>query len=240
MADLTYFMLGFSLDPIESAYKAGVEYLNRKFEAAEQDYEELIRTAKEEGRDLYQFDEETGQGFDVGEHTYYQQVVIENALQAHRQAFAIMIHHAWEKHVCFILRVHEYRYANAYGELGKKHGLSIDRQRLERLRLTANCIKHESAELYDHHPEMFDGKELHLFDAGLKPSEQKEDKRVSKDGMRGDWEDALRISDVDISDFIDAVWKSALPKDTFTSRLRKRHAERQAATAVADNDETRS
>lgn len=229
MADLTYFMLSFALDPIEAAYKAGSEYLKQQFAEAERDYESLLRSAKAEGRDLYEIDEETGQGFDVGEHTYYRQVVIENALQAHRQAFATMIHHAWEKHVCFVLGVPEYRFKNAYAEMARKVGASIDRDRLERLRKAANCVKHESAELYDTHPEMFDGQELHLMDAGLTPSERKADKRVSKTGERGDWLDALRLSDDDIADFINAVRTSALPSDKFRNRWRQPTDEGDAA-----------
>lgn len=221
MADLTYFMLGFALDPIEGAYRAGADYLSQQFAKAEKEYEELLRSAAAEGRDLYEFDEETGQGFDVGEHSYYRQIVIENTLQAHRQAIATMIHHAWEKHVCLVLRVPEYRYKSAYAEVAKKHGLTVDRLRLERLRKTANCIKHESAELYDAHPEMFDTAELHLTDAELTPRQQRDDKRISKVGMRGNWLDALRLSDEDIVDFIDAVRKSALPGEKFRHKWRK-------------------
>lgn len=231
MADLTYFMLGFALDPIEAAYKAGSEYLRKQFTEAERDYDNLLRSAEAEGRDLYEIDEETGQGFDVGEHTYYRQVVIENALQAHRQAFATMIHHAWEKHVCFVLRVPEYRFKNAYAEMARKIGATVDRGRLERLRKTANCVKHESAELYDAHPEMFDGQELHLMDASLTPSERKADKRVSKTGERGDWLDALRLSDADIADFIDAVRTSALPSDKFRKKWRHPASEGDPAPA---------
>ena len=221
MADLTYFMLGFALDPVEGAYRAGMDYLNQQFAEAQQEHEELLRSAAAEGRDLYEFDEETGQGYDAGEHSYYRQIVIENSRQAHRQAFATMIHHAWEKHVCFLLRVPEYRYRSAYAEVAKERGLTIDRLGLERLRKTANCIKHESAELYDAHPEMFDKTELDLSDAELSPKQQKNNKRISEAGMRGNWLDALRLTDQDIADFIGAVRKSALPGEKFRQEWRK-------------------
>lgn len=231
MADLTYFMLGFALDPIEGAYRAGVDFLKPQFAEAEEEHEELLRSAAAEGRDLYEFDEETGQSFDVGEHSYYRQIVIENSLQAHRQALATMIHHAWEKHVCFILGVPEYRYKSAYAAMAKKYGPTVDRVRLERLRKTVNCIKHESAELYDAHAEMFDTAELHLFDPSLTSRQRQDDKRVNQAGMRGNWLDALRLSDEDIADFIDAVRKSALPGEKFRHQWRKSPIESDSAAS---------
>lgn len=43
MADLTYFMLGFALDSVEGAYRAGMDYLNQQFAEAQQEHEEWPR-----------------------------------------------------------------------------------------------------------------------------------------------------------------------------------------------------
>lgn len=221
MADLTYFMLNFALEPICGGYKVGKEALTAQYTVAVKKYDEFIAEVKAGKVDAVWEDEETGQTFDHGEYVLADQLIAESALQSHRQAFAIMIHHVWEKHACYALKVPEYQCNKAYGELAKK-GWPIDKLRLERLRMTANVIKHESAELYDHHREMLDASELHVFESGLPPKKWRTIKNISKEGLRGNWLDALNLTDDDIADFIDTVQKSALPPKGLIQRWRQR------------------
>jgi hypothetical protein len=224
MADLTYFMLNFALEPIRGAYKAGKEALTTQYAVAVKKYDEFLAQVETGEVDAIWEDEETGQTFDHGEYILADQLIAESALQSHRQAFAIMIHHVWEKHVCYALKAPEYQCNKAYGELAKK-GWPIDKPRLERLRMTANVVKHESAELYDHHPQMFVESELHVFESGLPPQKRKTIKTISKEGLRGNWLEALNLTDEDIADFIDTVRKSALPPKGLVRRWRQQAGE---------------
>lgn len=220
MADLTYFMLDFDLQPIWGAYQAGKEALTTQYTNAVKRYDEFLAKVKAGEEDEIWKDEETGETFDHGEYILADQRIVESALQSHRQAFAIMIHHVWEKHACYALRVSEYQCNKAYGELAKK-GWPIDKPRLERLRMTANVIKHEGAELYDHHRQMFVANEINVFASGLSIQKCKAIKTISKEGLRGNWLEALTLTDEDIADFIDTVRKSVPPPKGLVRRWRQ-------------------
>src|ERR1700761_5306624 len=100
MADLRPIYLSISLNPLRAAYAAGHAPL-----VAE--YDEIVREVKialekkDSGIvDEDWTDEQTGQTIPNLEYQVLRGRVVEEALQTHRKAFALMTFHAWEKHVC--------------------------------------------------------------------------------------------------------------------------------------------
>ncbi|WP_324698903.1 hypothetical protein [Novosphingobium sp. RL4] len=85
----------------------------------------------------------------------------------------------------------------------------MDKDRLERLRTTAYCIKHNDRELYDHHPVMFD------------PDCVPEGRAI----YSSSWSEALRLHDADILDFFDAVRKSATVKEGANRKVTRRRSD---------------
>lgn len=198
MADLSQIFFRITLDSIVSAYREGRDALTTRIQAADDAATE--HAAKLDAGEIEDelIDEETGQSFSQTEYLYYQSETRREMLNHHAQAFAIMIHHAWEKHVLSLNpEWEEYRYNQAYGELIKQ-GFAIDKPRLERLRLVANFIKHESLDILERHPEMFP-KEVVL---AYTDSKKQRGRTIFED-------DALKISDEDITDFIEAAYQSA-------------------------------
>lgn len=191
MADLTFFYLLFSLDPIIGAYKAGRDAIRAeitKAEAAEDGLTDDIKAGKTE---RYSHDEETGQEHDAIEYAYFTTIVAKKTLNQHAQAFTVMLYHAWEKHVCNTKGWKKLNLPDGYYIL-EREGWQIDRSGLGRLRKAINCIKHIDTELFRDHKEMFDLSEID----------------VKRDGIGGIHE-ALRVTDDDVMDFIDVIKSSA-------------------------------
>lgn len=192
MVDLSPFILGVTLNVIEGSYSAGRDALISRIELA--DEEAAIHAANLDAGQVEDEhrDEATGDSYSQTEYLFFQSEMSREMLNSHAQAFAIMIHHAWEKHVLSLnAEWKAYECHKAYGEL-LKTGWMIDKPRLERLRMVSNFIKHESQEILDHHREMF----------AEKPGHPIEDRLIFED-------DALIVSDDDIHDFLDAVYQSA-------------------------------
>ncbi len=193
MADLSQIFLRRTIETIASAYREGRDAINARIESAE---EEAVShaamldagTASDEVAD-----EQTGETYSQAEILDFHYEMSRKLLNYHAQAFALMVYHAWEKHVLSMNPTWR-RYEGgrkAYAEL-ENDGWAIDQPRLERLRMVANFIKHEDQQLTDHHGEMF-----------------QQETAIRIQG-RFVWEDdALRITDDDIADFIDTVYQSA-------------------------------
>lgn len=200
MADLSFIYLEMSLTPIRLAYGAGHAALVKQLadaEAEEIAHGEAVAAGEVED---YNYDPDTGDHYYTSEHRHYAIEAAHDALNQHCKAFATMIHHAWERHVCEQNDWDEYKCNLAYEILARKKGWTIDKPRLERLRMTANCVKHDANELYGKHPEMFDVHEVpsgRLF------------RKDSWKTVRNGWSEALRVTDDDITDFLDAVRRSA-------------------------------
>lgn len=132
--------------------------------------------------------------------------VAEEALQAHRKAFALMTFHAWEKHVCTYMDWPRYLGERGFEDLEAK-GWTIDRQGLKLLQKTANCIKHDGAELFDFDESMF-GEELILFGTDGTFTKKSKGQRVNRNGHWTYWEDALRLTHEHILKFFTLVEES--------------------------------
>ena len=192
MADISHVFIRMTLNTIRSSYYTGRDALAARI--AEADREALLFATELEAGNVDEFfvDDVTGQTFSMAEYHYYQTKSAREMLNSHAQAFAIMIHHAWEKHVLFLNHGWEkYKFREAYGELSRD-GWTIDVPRLEKLRMVANFVKHESTEILSHFGEMFNDTPIYQINQ----------KYIFED-------DALIVSDHDIEEFMDAVLNSA-------------------------------
>lgn len=106
----------------------------------------------------------------------------EESLRLLREAFAIILHHYWEKEVVKWWGGDRYSYKDAYKWL-KRNSFPIDEPGLEKLREAANTIKHNSDRLHGIHADMFDAGE------------------ITRGGADPDWHGALRLEDNHMDEF---------------------------------------
>jgi len=206
MTDLRPIFLRMVLNPLRAAYAAGHAPLLAGYEETVLEVKAALARRDAGHPDEDWSDEETGQTLANLDYWVMRGEVAESALQAHRKAFALMTFHAWEKHVCSHMEWPEYRGEKGFGDL-KAAGWTIDPKGLKRLQKTANCIKHDSAELFDFDESMFKG-ELWLFGTDGMFTKASKGKRVNRDGHWTDWEDALRLTDEQVLEFFDLVERS--------------------------------
>ncbi|RVT93141.1 hypothetical protein [Sphingomonas crocodyli] len=110
----------FTLEPIPHGYSAGQRTLTQAFDQAEADDQaHVAKVAAGEIDDIIT-DEASAERFDYGDHIYHIQESAKDMLNIHRQSYAVMLHHAWEKHVCQSNDFKEYRHRDAYRELSKE------------------------------------------------------------------------------------------------------------------------
>nr|WP_315381329.1 hypothetical protein [uncultured Sphingomonas sp.] len=192
MVDLSQVLFGMTLSPISQSYDIGHAVLTSKINEADEEARLHADNARAGLTDDAMVEEESGQVYSKAEFLHYSCEGAREALNRHSQAFVLMIHHAWEKHVISINpEMRRYKFREAYPKL-LEDGWDLDQPRLERLRMTANFIKHESREILDHHRDMFScviedaDRENIIFD-----------------------DDSLIITNDDIKDFLDAVLSSA-------------------------------
>jgi len=143
----------------------------------------------------YVEDEATGERYYPAEHIIDLNFQAEESLRLLRNAFAIILHHYWEKEVVKWMDVKRYEYDKAYAWLKRNH-FPINEDGLERLRETANTIKHNSARLYALDPNMFDSGD------------------IERGGTSPDYHDALRIEDEHIDEFLETLRASAPTKQS--------------------------
>lgn len=206
MVDLRPLFLNFTLQPLRSGYAAGHAPLVAEYDAILERVKAAVEKRDADGEDTDWIDEETGQRIPNVEYQVASGRVVEAALQAHRKAFALMIFHAWEKHVCTYKGWPTYLGEKGFGDL-RADGWAIDPKGLKFLQKVANCIKHDSAELYDFDNSLF-GDEIILFGTDGKFTKESKGKRVNRDGQWTNWEDALHLTDEHIVHFFDIVERS--------------------------------
>ena len=80
----------------------------------------------------------------------------DTALRLIKEGFVVIIYHFWERQALdwYTFNKNKYDYGVAYKKLPVE-GYLIDKDGLEKLRKTANVIKHDSSELYGKHKSMF-------------------------------------------------------------------------------------
>ncbi len=212
MADLGQAILSWTLSSLQSAFEAGEDQLKAQRDRAKRDLEQHLATPCDDGEAPAWVDEDTGRGISNEEYLTATAAIARQALQSHRKAFAVMIHHAWEKHVCQQMDWETYKVGSAYALL-QKAGWAVEQEHLERLRMIANCIKHTDAALFECDQEMFydpDGDGiLALFQGKRKRQKPNEQSKYTSDGHYCSWDDALYLRDNHIEEFFDAVRRSS-------------------------------
>ena len=142
-----------------------------------------------------QEDDEGNVVYDYGEHLGEQVFDAEQVLNLVRLAFVISLHHFVEQRLAAKLPNNKYMQAEAFNWL-KAFGWTPQEDKLNQLRLAANCAKHSEGssadQLYQLRPDMFD--EDLVKGWGAKPSYA-----------------SLKLSDAHMIEFFEAV-KASVPK----------------------------
>jgi hypothetical protein len=139
-------------------------------------------------------DEENEAYLDLGEHIGEMVNEAEDGLRLVREAFALSLYHYWEKKACELLNIKDYRQGAVFAAAKQDPRFEIDEPGIDRLRLIANCIKHDKGKpLYEAEPSMFAAS--WIFDP---------------EGPHG-WHDPLRLRDEDVEKGFSAV-RSSGPK----------------------------
>ncbi len=165
-------------------FESGLREIERAYKASRTEFDSDVKHAAEryakleaEGKvDEYSEDEATGQRYYYADHLIDLNHQAEESLRLLREAFALVLHHYWEKEVIKWQQSKRYAYDKAYPWL-TRNAFPIDEPGLEKLRETANTIKHNVGRLHAIDPTMFDAGDL------------------ARDGSDPDWHGALRLED---------------------------------------------
>jgi len=150
---------GQGIDAIEVAYKATMAAVEAQHSSAVVRANEL-RSAKARG-EIWKLGRRTRIGYQGHPELNLRlaeldEVDTRDAITVARNAFAVMLHHHWEKHCDqWMMNKGNYNGAKAYAWLAS-HGIHVDKFGLELIRKLSNTIKHNSESLISDHPEFFD------------------------------------------------------------------------------------
>jgi hypothetical protein len=194
------FWFHWNLETIERAYRASRNTPDTEL-ADSRKREAKLRKAIAAGKAFWvDYDENGHPGFDYGEQLGEEQHAHEQSLSLIRLAFLITLHHYWEQKLAQQLprskkgNLH-YDLEAAFAWL-EAFGWKPLRDRLNELRLIANCAKHSegpsAAELYALRPDLFDTQEIEKW--GLIPGYE-----------------TLLISDADTTGYFEAV-SASIPR----------------------------
>ena len=173
-------------------YDYGIEKIERAYEAARAALDSEANSLSAE------FDEVKDQpNVDQGylDHLSDRSTINEDSLTLIMQSFTLAIHHFWEREAKAWAGQTRYQFKQAYKAISTK-GYALEKTGIEKLRKTANTIKHNSDELYTQHKSMF----------------EQQVARDIKEGTSPDYQDGLILKDEDIREFFDAVKKSGPPQ----------------------------
>jgi hypothetical protein len=150
---------GQGIDAIEVAYKATMVAVEAQHSSAVVRANEL-RSAKARG-EVWKLGRRTRIGYQGHPELSLRlaeldEVDTRDAITVARNAFAVMLHHHWEKHCDrWMMNKGNYNGAKAYAWLAS-HAIHVDKVGLELMRKLSNTIKHNSDALISDHPELFD------------------------------------------------------------------------------------
>lgn len=194
------FWFHWNLETIERAYKASRNTPDAEL-ADSRKREAKLRKAIAAGKASWvDYDEDGRPGFDYGEHLGEEQHAHEQSLSLIRLAFLITLHHYWEQKLAQQLPRNKkgglhYDQTAAFAWL-EGFGWKPVKNRLNELRLIANCAKHSegpsAAQLYDLRSDLFDAKEIEKW--SLSPGYE-----------------TLIISDAETTSYFEAV-KASIPR----------------------------
>lgn len=116
------------------------------------------------------------------------------ALETIKRGFAIILYHSWEQHaVKWTDWQGKYHHGHVTGRL-RRMGYYVAAE-IHQLNKIANCVKHNSAELWKANPDLFDDTVKYSI----------------KNGLRADFGDNLLLSDGLLNEMFDALLASGPP-----------------------------
>jgi hypothetical protein len=191
-ASIWAFLFQYGVEELRRAYDAARESPDRDRARLDRQWEELEAEVAAGRASFVEEDSEGRVVYDRGEHAGEMTAEIEGVLRIIREAFAISLHHFWERELTVKLGRSRYDEAEAFRYL-RRLGITPNETGLTGLRLAANVAKHSegrSAEqLYELRPDLFDA-----------------ERATGRDDALG-YED-LRITDEIIDEFFDTVRQS--------------------------------
>lgn len=177
----------YALKELRRAYEASRESVDddRKSISKSMDNHLATKPEIEDEDDQYNFEMYQDHLIDLHHET-------DTALRLIKEGFVVIIYHFWERQALewYTFNKNKYDYGVAYKKLPGE-GYLIDKDGLEKLRKTANVIKHDSSELY--------GKYKSMFTMDLD-----EDYKM---GAKSGYYPWLSISDEDMDGFFEALLK---------------------------------
>lgn len=166
----------YRLEQIVSAYRASRSSFESDIKTISKDFEQNRESASENPyADQYE------------DHLIDLHTEAGEALRLVREAFALVLHHYWERSVMGWLKKSHYDFKKD-AETLKSAGYIVGSD-LDRLRLVANTIKHNSEKLYEKYPDMFD----------------KSIERWLEDKIEPTYHNFLQLSDEDMNAFVKAL-----------------------------------
>ncbi|WP_157220615.1 hypothetical protein [Flavisphingomonas formosensis] len=199
MAKLSFNLNGYlyqkGVSEIEIAYKETVSALSSRKHKLEIDLTENARAVEAREIDPYERDADGSILYEKEKAIKYSIDDAASSLRIARESYVIILHHYWEKRCDeWMHSKKNYDPLRAYNFL-EKNGLAVDRSRLEILRLSCNTLKHNSSNLFEGYPGMFD--QNHMNDAT----------RVS-------YANALRLTDSFVEEMFEAIRSSGIQIDS--------------------------
>ncbi len=183
------------LDDLRRAYSAARKSCDQDRARLEEQWTAFEAEVDAGTAAFHEEDEDEQVIYDYSEHFGDTNAEIESALSLVRQSFVISLHHLWERETNKFMKTKKYHAKRTYRAL-ETEGLPVQRDELERLRLTCNVAKHSEGgsanDLFASHPEMFK-----LDDAEDKPAY-----------------DNLIVTDADLDSFFACVKNSGFQRQS--------------------------
>lgn len=180
----------FRIDGLARAFRSALKAFENEQASLESDWNAHLAAVAAGQVETVTEDETTGAYFDYGEHVGELLEEVEQGKRHIREAFVTAIYHLWEKKAAELLKLGRYEQSKAF-MAAKAAGWTPDEVMIDRLRMTANCIKHDSQQAQ------------HLDAADPSYFDQNE--------IAHGWYEALALTDAHVEAFIATVKSSGPP-----------------------------
>jgi len=177
------------IDGLARAYHASMKAFDAEKSSIESDWQLHLAAVAAGTAETFVEDDINNTYFDYGEYTGELLDNVEDGKRHIREAFAIALYHYWEKKSAYLLKM-KYEIQKTLTS-AKAAGWKPNEDIINRMRLVANCIKHDSkssADLNSIDPSYFD-----------------------QATIQHGWHDALRLTDAHLESFIQAVKEGGPP-----------------------------
>jgi hypothetical protein len=180
-----------SLEGLRHSYEYKLRQIVRAYEASCASFNEDIDNIGRwpASKPLLMTNDDYQDTFDYLAHLHYE---ADTSIALIREAFTLALFHYWEKCGQSWLRTPGYRFKKSNTRLTDSGDYVADYETLDLMRMVANTVKHQSAELWKNYPEMFSPLVAHYLEDGFIPP----------------YADLIRLTDEHMKRFITALWNS--------------------------------